>query len=118
RVDNVLEPPGRKTMLFVEGALREGWRLRQGDGELHLYTDAEVFGWNRPEPRRRKSTRRARAPEAQYADLREGDFVVHMDYGVGRFAGVRRRTLSDVEREYLVVEYAGTDTLFVPIHQA
>src|SRR5690606_37897613 len=62
--------------------------------------------------------RRARAPEAQYADLREGDFVVHMDYGVGRFAGVRRRTLNDVEREYLVVEYAGTDTLFVPIHQA
>ncbi len=118
RTQDVLEPPEPRSIRFVEGALREGWRLRLGDGELHLYTDAEIFGWNRPEPRRRKSARRAKAPEAQYADLREGDFVVHMDYGVGRFAGIRRRTLNDVQREYLVVEYAGTDTLFVPIHQA
>jgi transcription-repair coupling factor (superfamily II helicase) len=118
RSQHVMEPPPRHTLLFVEGALREGWRLRQGDGELHLYTDAEIFGWNRPEPRRRKTARRARAPEAQYADLNEGDYVVHMDYGVGRFGGIRRRTLNDVEREYLMVEYAGTDTLFVPIHQA
>ena len=118
RTQDVLDPPAPKSIRFVEGALREGWRLRLGDGELHLYTDAEIFGWNRPEPRRRKSARPAKAPEAQYADLREGDYVVHMDYGVGRFAGIRRRTLNDVQREYMVVEYAGTDTLFVPIHQA
>jgi len=118
REDDILAPPSARTLVFVEGALREGWRLRLGDGELHLFTDAEVFGWNRPEPRRRRTARRARAPEMQYADLREGDFVVHMDYGIGRFAGIRRRTLNGVEREYLMVEYAGTDTVFVPIHQA
>jgi transcription-repair coupling factor (superfamily II helicase) len=43
---------------------------------------------------------------------------VHVDYGIGRFGGLRRRTLEDLEREYLVVEYAGTDMVFVPIHQA
>lgn len=114
----VTEAPERRSVIFVDGVLHEGWRLRTGDGETHLFTDAEIFGWSRPEPRRRKTVRKARTPENAYADLREGDFVVHSDYGVGRFAGLRRRTLEGVEREYLVLEYAGTDALFVPIHQA
>lgn len=118
RADLIMEPPEPSSVVFVEGALREGWRLRTGAGEFHLFSDAEIFGWKRPEPRRRKTPRRARAPEAAYADLRQGDFVVHMDYGVGRFAGIRRRTLNGLEREYLMIEYAGTDTVFVPIHQA
>jgi transcription-repair coupling factor (superfamily II helicase) len=115
---DITELPERRSVIFVDGVLHEGWRLRTGDGETHLFTDAEIFGWSRPEPRRRKTVRKARTPENAYADLREGDYVVHSDYGVGRFAGLRRRTLEAVEREYLVLEYAGTDALFVPIHQA
>ncbi|MBI5666700.1 MAG: transcription-repair coupling factor [Chloroflexi bacterium] len=115
---NVPEPPQPHTLALVDGTLREGWRLRQPDGNVHLVTDAEIFGWNRPEPRRRKVQRRARVPESSYADLHEGDYVVHIDYGIGRFAGMRRRTLEGNEREYLVVEYGGNDTVFVPIHQA
>ncbi len=112
------EPPARRTVTFVEGAMQEGWRLRTGDGDTHLFTDAEVFGWSRPEPRRRKVVRRAKSPEGAYADMHEGDYVVHVDYGVGKFVGMRRRTLEGLEREYLLIEYGGTDTLFVPIHQA
>ncbi|MDI9638493.1 transcription-repair coupling factor [Geitlerinema splendidum] len=77
-----------------------------------------MFGWSRPEPRRRKSSRKARTPEHAYTDFREGDFIVHTEYGIGRFAGLRRRTIEGVEREYLLMEFAGTDTLYVPIHQA
>ncbi|MBE2270433.1 MAG: transcription-repair coupling factor [Anaerolinea sp.] len=115
----IITPPAPETVTFVEGTMSEGWRLRTGDGgEAHLFTDAEVFGWSRPEPRRRKVVRRAKTPEGAYADMHEGDYVVHVDYGVGKFIGMRRRTLEGVEREYLLIEYAGTDTLFVPIHQA
>ncbi|MFN8563703.1 MAG: transcription-repair coupling factor [Anaerolineae bacterium] len=116
-VDTIAEPPAPGSVTFVEGALQEGWRLRV-DGETHVFTDAEIFGWSRPEPRRRKPIKRARTPEGAYADLQEGDYVVHVDYGVGRFAGMRRRTIESTQREYLMIEYAGTDTLFVPIHQA
>lgn len=115
---SVTEPPAPRSLVLVEGALREGWRLRAPDGDIHLLTDAEIFGWNRPEPRRRKVQRRARVPESSYADMHEGDYVVHIDYGIGRFAGMRRRTLEGSEREYLVVEYGGSDMVFVPIHQA
>ncbi len=112
-VDDVTEPP--ESLVFIQGTLHEGWSL---DGRLELVTDAEIFGWNRPEPRRRKATKRSRPPESDYADWREGDYVVHVDYGVGRFQGMRHRTVDGNEREYLVIEYAENGMLFVPIHQA
>jgi transcription-repair coupling factor (superfamily II helicase) len=114
---DVDEPPAPHSVTFVAGTLQEGWRLRAGDGEIKLLTDAEIFGWTRPEPRRRQTTRRKTAQDINTSDLHEGDYVVHVDYGVGRFAGLRRRTLEGIEREYLMLEYAGTDTLYVPIHQ-
>lgn len=99
---------------FVEGALGEGWALQNG---IHLYTDAEIFGWRRPEPRRH-ITPRAISPEAYFADLKPGDYVVHIEYGVGRFMGMQKRQLDGNPREYLILQYANNDTLYVPIHQA
>jgi transcription-repair coupling factor (superfamily II helicase) len=102
---------------FVQGALSEGWEMGLEDGgRLHLLTDAEIFGWGRPRPR--PHVRHAAAPEQAYADLKPGDWVVHVDFGVGQFRGLVERTLDGLEREFLLVEYAEGDQLFVPIHQA
>ncbi len=103
-------------LAFVEGALAEGWQLRT-DPPLHLLTDSEIFGWRRPEPRRH-TVQRAISPEAHFADLQPNDYVVHIEYGIGRFLGLQKRTLDGSPREYLVVQYSGTDMLYVPIHQA
>ncbi|TLN25071.1 DEAD/DEAH box helicase, partial [bacterium] len=103
---------------FLEGTLTEGWTLSLPQGkQVHLLTDAEIFGWERPQPRTRAHLQ-AEAPEAVYTDLKTGDWVVHIDYGIGRYAGLVRRTLEGVEREFLCVEYDGGDQLFVPVHQA
>lgn len=103
--------------IFIEGSLSEGWTLAPTKGQpLHLFTDGEIFGWRRPEPRQRHRPV-AEAPEAAYTDLHAGDWVVHVDHGVGRFVGLVRRTVDGVEREYLCVEYADEAQLFVPIHQ-
>ncbi|MBZ0290976.1 MAG: transcription-repair coupling factor [Anaerolineae bacterium] len=117
-VTEVHSPPQPGDLLFVNGALQEGWLLHSPQGDTHLFSDHEIFGWSRPEPRRRKVSHRTRAPETGYADLNIGDYVVHVDYGIGRFGGMRRRTIEGNEREYLLIEYGGTDMLFVPIHQA
>ncbi len=116
-VEQILNPPEPGSLYFVEGALAEGWSLHQPSGPLHLLTDAEIFGWRRPEPRRIHRPRSS-APEASFADLQPGDFVVHVEHGIGRFEGLQKRFLNGDEREYLVVQYEGTDQLFVPIHQA
>lgn len=103
---------------FVHGALSEGWVLDLPDGErIHLLTDTEVFGWAKPRPRPRRH-RVAAAPESAYADLHTGDWVVHIDYGIGRFNGLVERTLDGLQREFLLIEYDGGDQLYVPIHQA
>jgi transcription-repair coupling factor (superfamily II helicase) len=103
---------------FIHGALSEGWVLDIPEGEkIHLLTDAEIFGWARPRPRPRRR-RIAEAPESAYADLKAGDWVVHVDYGIGHFAGLVERTLDGLKREYLLIEYGGGDQLYVPIHQA
>jgi len=103
---------------FVHGSLADGWILAQTDGPgTHLLTDAEIFGWVRPRARRRPRVQ-ARAPEATFADFRAGGLVVHLDYGIGRFAGLVERTLDDMQREFLLVDYANGDQLYVPIHQA
>lgn len=101
------------TVLFIEASLSEGLVL----GNLHLITDSEIFGWERPQPRARQRVV-AETPEAVYADLQPGDYVVHIDHGIGRFIGLVQRNLDGHEREFLAVEYEAGGQLFVPIHQA
>ncbi len=52
-----------------------------------------------------------------YGDLTVGDYVVHFQHGIGRFEGLVSRTMVGVERDYLVVAYAGADRLYVPVDQ-
>jgi len=112
--------PPDGSLTFVHGSLAEGFSLvRREDNRvlLHLLTDAEIFGWSRPAPRRQRTARPA-APETYFADIKQGDYVVHLDYGIGKFEGMVVRNLGGMEREYLLVQYANGDTLYVPVHHA
>ena len=84
---------------------------------LWFLTDAELFGWGKPKPRRPQRTR-AMAPEVFFADVQPGDFVVHIEHGIGRFHGLLKMPVDGQVREYLQVEYAQGDQLYVPVHQA
>jgi transcription-repair coupling factor (superfamily II helicase) len=102
---------------FIDGTLSDGWTLTLPRCSMHLLTDSEIFGWERPKPRQRHRPV-AEAPESSYADLKPGDYVVHVDYGIGRYCGLVKRSLEGAERDYLWVEYDGGDQLYVPVHQA
>ncbi len=58
-----------------------------------------------------------RGPTQQYRDLTEGDYVVHFQHGIGRFEGLVSRTMVGIERDYLIIAYAGEDRLYVPVDQ-
>lgn len=108
---------GRSQPEFIENSLGEGWIFNTPGGQvINLLTDGEIFGWRRPEPRRRHRPVAA-SPEAAYSDLQPGDWVVHADHGIGHFEGLVRRTVEGIEREYLCIEYADQAQLFVPVHQ-
>jgi transcription-repair coupling factor (superfamily II helicase) len=103
----------------VQGVMEEGWLLRRnGTGtDLWFLTDAELFGWGKPRPRRAQQSR-AIAPEVFFADIKPGDYVVHMEHGIGQFQGLVQMAFEGVQREYLQLEYAQGDKLYVPVHQA
>ncbi|MCZ7666203.1 MAG: hypothetical protein M5U34_02655 [Chloroflexi bacterium] len=119
-VETLPDLPPAGSLPFVQGAVAEGFNLvRHEDNKilLDLLTDAEIFGWSRPAPRRWRQPRAA-APETYFSDIEAGDFVVHLEYGIGRFEGLVSRTIGGMEREYLLIRYANSDILYVPVHQA
>lgn len=77
--------------------------------------EQEVAGRRRAHRKLGKGTKKAQ-PDA-HRDLTEGDYVVHHHHGIGRFAGLVHREIGGVERDYLLVEYAGEDKLYVPTDQ-
>ena len=70
---------------------------------------------------RRRAHRAARRPrrdaQAFFDDLKTGDHVVHHQHGVARYAGMVKRAIGGVERDYLLLEYKGDDRLYVPSDQ-
>ena len=117
-VTSIEAAPEPGSLRFIRGGAAEGWSLKSRAGTLHFITDAEIFGWTRPEPRRRHEPSAGKPADSSYTDWEAGTYVVHVDYGIGKFAGLRHRTVNTTEREYLLVEYQGADTIYVPIHQA
>jgi len=92
------------------------------DARLAVLSDAEIFGryQNRRVQRRYRLARERQAGQ-RVESLREygyGDLVVHVDYGIGRFRGIRTREGADGSEEVLEIEYDDQARLFVPLDQA
>jgi transcription-repair coupling factor (superfamily II helicase) len=99
-------------VLIVLGGAGEGWHIEA----LHvsLIDEDEVFGHKtaRPERRGKKS---AGQLIASVAELREGDYVVHVDHGVGRYVGMQRLEVASAEQEFLLLVYKDDQRLYVPV---
>lgn len=85
-----------------------------GSGLL-LLTDHEIFSRYRRRVRYRRFKEGVPIPD--YRALTLGDFVVHVDYGIGRYMGLRRIEAGGGFRDCLLLQYQGRDQLFVPIDQ-
>src|SRR6478735_6521245 len=80
-----------------------------------LITEEEIFVSHAHRPTEKK--RSARAMLQDLRALSVGDYVVHVDHGVGRYLGLERRAIGAVHVDLLVVEYAGGDKLFLPVYR-
>jgi transcription-repair coupling factor (superfamily II helicase) len=103
-------PPGERALLFAEAALSDGFV----SPDLKL----AVIPFRRLVHRRRAAAPApARGRLAAFTDLRVGDHVVHEDHGIARFAGFETKTVAGVTRDYLELEYRGSDRVFAPTDQ-
>lgn len=102
------------------GPLHRGFLIDAGDKtKVAVITEAELYAATVRQQRRREKEK-ARSTEGMLKDLselRENDPVVHEQHGVGRYRGLVNLDFGEGETEFLLLEYAGDDKLYVPVSQ-
>ena len=84
------------------------------EAKLAVIADTDIYGAGY---RKAKSRRSAGEKIAAFTDLKVGDYVVHEDHGVGIYQGTARIQSEGTYRDYLLIQYLGTDKLYVPVEQ-
>ena len=111
---NAAQEHGRITLVGAEQNDLLPHSLQNPDLQSALLTDREIFSL--------KKSGKQRGVQKLALDfitsLVPGDFVVHMEHGIGHFEGMTQKEVDDTPREYLELTYAENDKLFVPVDQA
>jgi len=105
---------------FLIGSLTQGFFFPCA--KLAVLCDAEIFGrYQSPSARRlalrRSRLRGARAP-IDFSEIAEGDLVVHLEHGIGRYCDIRKLEQNGTIQEVVVLEFANQARLYVPFEQA
>ncbi|AGK51836.1 transcription-repair coupling factor [Bacillus sp. 1NLA3E] len=104
--------PGK--IQITEGNLHTGFELPIQ--KLAVITEEELFN-----KRTKKTPRRQKLSNAEriksYSELRVGDYVVHVNHGIGKYLGIETLVINGVHKDYLHIRYQGSDKLYVPVEQ-
>jgi len=111
RVDRLTGDIGQGNVVITEGSLSAGFELP--GGRLAVVTGAEMFG----RQRRSRDRSRSRSRMEPFTDLKTGDFVVHVNHGIGRYTGIEKLDIGGIQKDYLAIKYSGEDKLYVPTDQ-
>ena len=106
----MIPEPGQA--FIVPAPLSRGFHLEPA--ALVVVSDSEIVGWRR---RRRRFRFREGVRLYSWTELTPGDFVVHIHHGIGIYRGLVRLHLNGAEQDYLLLEYAQGDRLYVPTDQ-
>jgi transcription-repair coupling factor (superfamily II helicase) len=98
---------------FVHHAVHAGFLLH--DQRLACYTEHQIFGRQRRRGARRRPRFRGFSLK-ELQQLRIGDFVVHQDFGIGRFDGLKKIRIRDIQQEAIKLSYEGKDILYVNLN--
>ncbi len=106
------EMPGPGEVRVCVGALSAGAEYPQVS--LAVLTEGQLTAATSGKQPARRSQKGSRQKLLSYTDLAVGDLVVHAAHGVGRFDGIRKMPVDGVEKDYILISYAGGDSLYVP----
>ena len=112
RLEEILEDSADVVSIYV-GVLQSGFAYRPG--KVFLVNDHEIY--SRVRRRRRYRRFQDASPIKTVAALQRGDFVVHVDHGIGRFEGVERIEIGRLASDCLALGYRNGDRVFVPVDQ-
>ncbi|GGB12892.1 transcription-repair coupling factor [Macrococcus hajekii] len=101
--------------IITSGDLSEGFELPYM--KLAVITERELFKLRKEKPRRNQKKLSNAEKIKSYQELNVGDYVVHIYHGVGRYLGVETLEVNQIHKDYIKIQYKGTDQLFVPVDQ-
>ena len=101
--------PARGEIGVLRGSLLKGFEYPHLG--FAVISDTEAFGKQKKRKAKKKNALRS------YRDLSIGDFVVHQNHGIGRYVGIEQVVIEGVTKDYLKLQYQGTDLLYVPVNQ-
>ena len=107
--------PARGACAIAVGAVSAGFEYP--GLKLAVLTDSQLLRARGKRAAAGKKLPPNRARIESFADLTVGDYVVHENHGIGRFAGIVRMQVDGFDKDYIKLNYAGTDTLYVPATQ-
>ncbi|HOG16986.1 MAG TPA: transcription-repair coupling factor [Syntrophales bacterium] len=102
---------GHGRLLLYRGAVSKAFRIPSL--KLAVLSEEEIFG--------RKVRQRKRRPQREgyflqsFGELKEGDFIVHRDHGIGLYRGLQKVAAGGIENDYLLIEYQEGDRLYIPV---
>jgi transcription-repair coupling factor (superfamily II helicase) len=95
------------------GELSHGFRLTEA--KLEVITEGDIFGEKRERLSRRRGADIPSAFITSFSELKPGDYIVHVDFGIGVFRSLKRLRIGEAEGDFIQCEYAGGDKVYVPI---
>jgi len=115
RIKMILAPDGASCggLSILAVPMTAGFSLP--DIKFMLVQENEIFGRRKRAPRSLRTVRSS--PIDTFVEITPGDFIVHVNHGIGLFKGIERLTALGNERDYIKIEFAGEETVFVSVEQ-
>lgn len=97
--------------VITTGKLSTGFSYQ----DVIILTERDIFG-ERPAFRPLKKSRIS-SLISSIEDFKEGDYLVHVEHGIGKFIGIKRQKIEDYEGDFIIIEYLGGDRLYIPLER-
>lgn len=99
---------------LIQGSLENGFEFPAA--KLVVLTERELFAKVKRRKPRRQTIENAERLKS-YTELKPGDYVVHVNHGIGKFTGMTTMEVDGVHQDYITIQYKGTGQLFIPVTQ-
>lgn len=100
-------------IVILKGNLSKGFEYPEI--KLYVVSEREIFEVERRKKRKRKNENTDKIKS--FNDINIGDYVVHRAHGIGQYVGINKMTVNGITKDYMKVQYQGTDCLYVPVDQ-
>lgn len=110
-----IEKISKGEVVITFGNLLQGFECEEF--EISIISDKEVFGQAKRKLTKNKSDKKGVSKIKSFAELKVGDYVVHVNHGIGVYKGIKQIEVSGHKRDYLDIIYEKGDKLYVPVEQ-